>query len=113
MNLSVSLSAAQLSSAVHLTKACSSDQMMSRRKIGYAVLPARISRPMVTRTKYESWNGIMLASSSDMPELLKAEAPLKTPSHHGLMPLRSGGSGRWVLIQAPSATQPSSCQSTK
>jgi len=55
----------------------------------------------------------MLASSKDMPELLKADTPLKIPSHQGLMPFLSGGSGRWLLIQAPRAIQPRSCQRTK
>lgn len=62
-------------------------QKIRRKKMGYAVFPARIMRPMVMRTRWAFSKGIMFASSSDMPELLKAETPLKMPAHQGLMPL--------------------------
>jgi hypothetical protein len=113
MNLNVSLSPEHSSSLVTHVSSFRSDQITSLRKMGNAVLPARINSPMVMRTKYEFWKGIMLASSRDMPELLNADTPLKTPSHHGLMPFLRGGSGWLLLIQAPRARQPRSCQSTK
>jgi len=51
MNLNVSLSLWNSSSFVTRVRSFNSDQMMSLKKTGYAVFPARIKRPMVMRTK--------------------------------------------------------------
>src|ERR1044071_175588 len=106
MNLNVSLRARSSLSPVVIFSTPNNAQTMSLRKMGYAVLPARIRVPMVISTKYESWNGIMLASSKDIPELLNADAPLNTPNHQGFIPFFKGGPGWLLLIHAPSARQP-------
>lgn len=113
MNSSVVFIVAHESSAVTALKTLRPVQMISLRKRGYAVLPARIISPMVMRTKYAPWKGIMLASRSDMPELLKAETPLKTPSHQGFIPLALAVLGMLRFIHAPSATHPRTCHRKK
>lgn len=55
----------------------------------------------------------MLVSMSDMPELLKAEIPLKTPSHQGWTPFVYAAAGRLLAIQAPRPIQPNSCHITR